>query len=187
MATIGELIEFADTLLNVTDFSDYCPNGLQIEGQREIRRIVTGVTASQRWIDMALAASADLLLVHHGLFWRGDPQPLTGLRGRRVASVMRAGAHLAAYHLPLDAHPVLGNNARLAEMLGWQVDGEGPSVGLHGHLEQPQPLVDLVAHIAGVLGQEPIVAVSRSGVSPGAVALPRVRLRRLPDWGLISI
>lgn len=110
-------------LLAVDKFKDYGPNGLQVEGRAEVARLVSGVTASLAFIEAAAAAGADTLLVHHGLFWRGQDGRLTGWLKQRVALLMRHDLNLFAYHLPLDAHPEVGNNAQLARVLGLQVDG----------------------------------------------------------------
>lgn len=109
-------------LLEVDRFKDYGPNGLQVEGKPGISKIVSGVTASLALIDAAIAARADALLVHHGLFWRGQDGRLTGWLKARVERLMAHGINLFAYHLPLDAHPRLGNNARLGAELGLVAD-----------------------------------------------------------------
>lgn len=103
-------------------FKDYGPNGLQVEGRSEVRHLVCGVTASLAFIDAALAAGADALLVHHGLFWRGQDGRVTGWMKQRLARLLVADVNLFAYHLPLDAHPALGNNAQLGARLGWTAD-----------------------------------------------------------------
>jgi dinuclear metal center YbgI/SA1388 family protein len=118
MASLREIIDYCDRRLSSAGFEDYCPNGLQVEACRRVGRIVTGVTASLDLIEKAAALEADLLLVHHGYFWKGEAQPLTGMKGRRIAALYRHGLSLAAYHLPLDVHPQLGNNARLGRLLG---------------------------------------------------------------------
>jgi dinuclear metal center YbgI/SA1388 family protein len=110
-------------LLRPAEFKDYGPNGLQVEGRREVRRLASGVTASLAFIDAALADGADALLVHHGLFWRGQDGRLTGWLKERVARLLRADVSLFAYHLPLDAHAELGNNAQLGRHLGLRADG----------------------------------------------------------------
>jgi dinuclear metal center YbgI/SA1388 family protein len=116
-----------NTELNASAFRDYCPNGLQVQSTRTIRKIVTGVTASQSFIEQAIAAGADALLVHHGLMWKGDDGRLVGFRYQRVKPLLAHDIALLAYHLPLDAHPTLGNNAQLAALLGLQVTGTAPS------------------------------------------------------------
>jgi len=109
--------------LEPTRFKDYGPNGLQVEGRHEVRRLVCGVTASLALIDAAIAAQADAILVHHGLFWRGQDGRVTGWMKQRLARLIQHDINLFAYHLPLDAHPELGNNAQLGKRLGWAADG----------------------------------------------------------------
>jgi dinuclear metal center YbgI/SA1388 family protein len=114
----GTLMEALDALLEPTRFRDYCPNGMQVEGKPEIRRLVTGVTASLALIEACVDCAADALLVHHGLFWKGDDMRVIGPRRRRLALLLGHQINLFAYHLPLDAHPELGNNAQLGARLG---------------------------------------------------------------------
>ncbi|RZL30691.1 MAG: Nif3-like dinuclear metal center hexameric protein [Rubrivivax sp.] len=104
-------------------FKDYGPNGLQVEGRGDVNRLVCGVTASLALIDAAIEAKADAILVHHGLFWRGQDGRVTGWMKQRLAQLIRHDITLFAYHLPLDAHPELGNNAQLGKRLGWAADG----------------------------------------------------------------
>ena len=108
-----------DEELNSAAFNDYCPNGLQVEGSAVISRLVSGVTASQALIDRAVALEADAILVHHGYFWRGEDPRLVGMKGRRVSALIRANINLFAYHLPLDNHATLGNNAGLGRALNF--------------------------------------------------------------------
>ena len=112
-----------DGLLQPERFKDYGPNGLQVEGSATVRKIASGVTASLAFIEAAIAAQADTLLVHHGLFWRGQSGCVTGWMRQRLALLLKHNINLFAYHLPLDAHPELGNNARLGVELGWLTDG----------------------------------------------------------------
>jgi len=115
-----DLLNYCNQLLKPTAFKDYCPNGLQVDaGQHDIKRILTGVTASQGLIDQAIEYKADLLLVHHGYFWKGEAAPLIGIKGKRIRHLMQNNISLMAYHLPLDAHPTLGNNAQLGRLLGF--------------------------------------------------------------------
>ena len=111
-----------DTLLQPERFKDYGPNGLQVEGKPHIRRLISGVTASQALIDAAIAERADAIFVHHGLFWRGQDGRVTGWMKQRLQRLLAHDINLFAYHLPLDAHPELGNNARLGAALGWTAD-----------------------------------------------------------------
>lgn len=113
-----DLAKKLNAILNVDQFKDYAPNGLQIQGANEVKRVVTGVTASQALIDEAVRLEADAIIVHHGYFWKGESYPITGMKYRRIASLIKNDINLFAYHLPLDAHPVIGNNAGLADHLG---------------------------------------------------------------------
>lgn len=113
-----QLTQFCDDYLAAKEFKDYAPNGLQVDGGQPIGRIVTGVTACEALIDAAIADNADAIMVHHGYFWKGEPEPLIGMKGRRIRKLMQHGISLIAYHLPLDAHPIIGNNATLAQLLG---------------------------------------------------------------------
>jgi dinuclear metal center YbgI/SA1388 family protein len=119
-ASVGsrELDVFFNQLLQPERFKDFCPNGLQVEGKREIKKIVSGVTASLALIDAAIAANADAIFVHHGLFWRGETR-ITGWMRQRLGRLMEHNINLFAHHLPLDAHPELGNNAQLAKVLNF--------------------------------------------------------------------
>jgi len=127
MAARKEIENTLNTLLQADRFDDYGPNGLQVEGRAQVRRIVSGVTASLALIDAAIADGADAILVHHGLFWRGQDGRLVGWLGERVRRLMAHGINLFAYHLPLDAHPELGNNAQLGVRLGLVADAHfGP-------------------------------------------------------------
>ncbi|WP_191603079.1 Nif3-like dinuclear metal center hexameric protein [Marinomonas algicola] len=114
----NDFIKRLNAILNIEQFKDYAPNGLQIEGSDEIKRVVTGVTACQALIEEAIRLEADAIVVHHGYFWKGEPYPITGMKYRRIAALIKNDINLFAYHLPLDAHPVLGNNAGLADQLG---------------------------------------------------------------------
>ena len=154
-----ELVEYLDRLLEPAKFRDYCPNGLQVEGRAEVRRIVAGVTASQALLDAAVAVQADAVLVHHGYFWRGEDGRITGMRKRRLATLIENDISLLAYHLPLDAHPTLGNNAQWAAALGWQPQGQfgEQDIGWVGTLPQPQTVAELATALTGVLGRAPLV------------------------------
>jgi dinuclear metal center YbgI/SA1388 family protein len=157
MASLHKITRYCNELLSVDDFSDYCPNGLQVEGGPEVERLVTGVTASQALIDAAIEHDADLVLVHHGYFWKGEDPCITGMKHRRIAALMRHDIGLLAYHLPLDAHPELGNNAQLARVLGFEIEGplKPESLVLLGHPHTPLDLENLGRHVADCLGREP--------------------------------
>lgn len=117
------LHQYLDELLESARWHDYCPNGLQVEGRPEAQRVLCGVTASQALVDAAVAGGYDALLVHHGYFWRGEDGRVTGIRRRRLGALLGHDISLLAYHLPLDGHPVLGNNAQLARHMGWKGEG----------------------------------------------------------------
>lgn len=116
----NQLIDFLQTELQTDSIKDYCPNGLQVEGKHAIKKIVTGVTASQALIDAAITAQADAILVHHGYFWKGEAAEITGMKKRRLQSLLQHDINLLAYHLPLDVHPTLGNNAQLGKLMKLQ-------------------------------------------------------------------
>ena len=139
---VSQLTDYLDELLKVRQIKDFCPNGLQVAGKSHVKRIMTGVTASQALVDAAVAADVDALLVHHGYFWKNEHQPIVGMKKRRIKALLEADINLIAYHLPLDAHPSLGNNAQLAKLMSWSIDGTAnPSdpgnVLMLGHVEQP--------------------------------------------------
>ena len=121
--TRQDLLQAFDTLLQPARFKDYGPNGLQVEGKPEVRKIVSGVTASRALIEAAIGARADAIFVHHGLFWRGQDGRVTGWMKQRLALLLAHDINLYAYHLPLDAHPELGNNAQLGVQLGLTATG----------------------------------------------------------------
>ena len=154
-----ELQRYCDELLEARRFDDYCPNGLQLEGIRSVYRVATGVTACEAMLDAAIAWGADLILVHHGVFWRGESPCLVGMKGRRVRGLMGAGASLLAYHLPLDAHVDFGNNRQLGRVLG--LVGASPALGGSGMLWQGQFAeaadgASLGQRIGTVLGRTPL-------------------------------
>jgi len=159
MAHRSEIETFLRETLSVDRFKDYGPNGLQVEGRAEVRRIVSGVTASLELIEAAAEAGADALLVHHGLFWRGQDGRLTGWLRERVARLMKHEMNLFAYHLPLDAHPTLGNNAQFGARLGLQADatfGE-QELGFIGPSGPEDQASRLAARVARQLGREPVL------------------------------
>jgi len=158
---LTEICDFCDDYLKVSEFNDYCPNGLQVESNAEVSHVVAGVTASLALIEAAIEVGADTLLVHHGYFWKGESQPITGFKGRRIARLIRNNINLLAYHLPLDAHPVVGNNAQLAKVMGWNVAGSFGSVGnhdivFHGLLANPLSLDELSQSISSRLNTQPL-------------------------------
>lgn len=155
-----ELGQYLQSLLHPEEFSDYAPNGLQIEGAPEIKHLVTGVSANRALIDKAIEVGADAILVHHGFFWKSDPLPLTGYRGDRIMRIVRANLSLFAYHLPLDAHETFGNNAEILRAAGATLEGtfgQGtPPLGRWGRLAEATPREVILERITQAVGQEPI-------------------------------
>ena len=148
-----------DELLEAARFRDYCPNGLQVEGRAEVRRIVCGVSASQALLDEAVRRQADAVLAHHGWFWRGEDSRVTGHRRTRMATLLAHDISLFAYHLPLDAHGELGNNAQLAKRLGWTVTGRfaEQDTGFTGMPASPDSAADIAASLERALGRKPLL------------------------------
>lgn len=156
-----QLTTYLDTLLEVKQYKDYAPNGLQVQGSDIIQKIVTGVTASQALIDSAIQKKADAILVHHGYFWKGESEAIIGMKYARIKSLIEHDINLLAYHLPLDGHSELGNNAQLGKVLGVPVIGELemnmiPSVGLVGELEEPITGDQLALRIESALDRKPL-------------------------------
>jgi dinuclear metal center YbgI/SA1388 family protein len=162
-----DLLQAFDSLLAPERFKDYGPNGLQVEGRATVRKIVSGVTASRALIEAAIARQADAIFVHHGLFWRGQDGRVTGWMKQRLALLLAHDINLFAYHLPLDAHPGLGNNAQLGRELGLQANGRfgEQDLGFLGERADGEAFADtqaLAAHVRQVLGRE-VTAVAGAG------------------------
>src|SRR4051794_34700627 len=159
MTRLEDLIDYLDELLKPQNFEDYGPNGLQVPGREEIGVLATGVSAGTELFEKAVAEGADLLLVHHGLFWKGPPRPLDRPARRRLQLLFDADMSLAAYHLPLDGHPEHGNNALLAAGLGAQVTGSfADGVGVEARWpDGGVPAGELVARLRELVGREPLV------------------------------
>ena len=171
--TLANLVGVSNRLLQPELFKDYGPNGLQVEGRADVRKIVSGVTASRALIEAAIRAQADAILVHHGLFWRGQDGRVTGWMKQRLALLLRNDISLLAYHLPLDAHPTLGNNAQLGRKLGfaplpggWGHFGE-QLLGFIGQVE-PCSGTELAQRVERVLFRKPVL------VDPHARPIRRV-------------
>ncbi|MDX8386457.1 MAG: Nif3-like dinuclear metal center hexameric protein [Gallionella sp.] len=156
---LEELRDYNASLLQTGLFKDYCPNGLQVEGRTEVKRIATGVTASQQVLDEAIAWGADAILVHHGYFWRNEDAAITGLKKKRIGQLLRNDVSLLAYHLPLDAHAELGNNAQLGKLLGFNAQGRfgDQDIVWLGELESPQPLAQFSKQIEHDLQRTPLI------------------------------
>ncbi len=161
-----EFNQLLNDILKPHSIKDFCPNGLQVEGTNEIKKIVTGVTASQALIDAAIEQQADAILVHHGFFWKGESQPITGMKKRRIGALLANDINLFGYHLPLDIHPAVGNNAQLAKLLDIEIEtGLEPtsnSVAMKGRLRTPLSGEDFADKIAKVLNRTPLTSLVRS-------------------------
>ncbi|MDR4516586.1 MAG: Nif3-like dinuclear metal center hexameric protein [Nitrosomonas sp.] len=155
----NELENYLNQLLDITRFRDYCPNGLQVEGREAIHKIVTGVTASLQLLDAAAANNADAVLVHHGYFWRGEDARITGMKSRRIATLIKNNINLFAYHLPLDIHMELGNNAQLAKRLDFiETERFGEQdIAVLGKLTESMTLNALSEKISRALSRKPLV------------------------------
>ena len=159
MALRTEIATYLDSLLESARFRDYGPNGLQVEGKPEVARIVSGVTASLALVDAAIAAKADALFVHHGLFWKGHDGRVTGWLKARLERLLAHQMNLFAYHLPLDAHPELGNNAQFGARLKLSADARfgDQELGFIGSPAQPLTVAALAALLQYRLGRAPVV------------------------------
>ena len=151
-----ELEDIVNQQLNSAAFSDYAPNGLQVEGRDEVKKIVTGVTACQALLDEAVRLQADAVMVHHGYFWKNEAPAIKGMKRRRLRTLLANDINLYGWHLPLDAHPQLGNNAQLAQALGIRVEGEVQPLVPWGELTEQLTGEQLAARIASVLGRQPL-------------------------------
>jgi len=161
MAQLHELLDYTHRLLEAERFSDYCPNGLQVAGCAEVTQLVSGVTASLALLEAAVDHGAQAVLVHHGYFWKGEDPCVTGMKRRRLHCLLTNDISLIAYHLPLDAHLVLGNNAQLAGRLGFTVQGRlgqagAMQIGMFGELGQGVTGAELGQHITQQLGRPPL-------------------------------
>jgi len=155
------LVDYCDGLLEAGSLRDYTPNGLQVEGRSQVRRLMAGVTANQPLLEAAADWGADALLVHHGWFWKNEPAVLTGMKGRRVRTALAAGYNLLAYHLPLDVHAYYGNNAELGRRLDLAAVGQREAGGIagllwHGRLDNPLGACEFAARIETALARTPL-------------------------------
>lgn len=180
---LGTLVAEANQFLDIRSISDYCPNGLQVEGRPQVQRLVSGVTASQALLDAAVEQQADAILVHHGYFWKGEDPRVLGMRQRRLKTLLVNDISLLAYHLPLDLHPEVGNNTGLARLLNIRIEGslepENPqALGRVGSLAEPVTAQAFYARITQALGREPLMIESTkpirrvawcSGGAPGYI------------------
>lgn len=157
--SLKALVDYIDQYLGIGKIKDYCPNGLQVEGRREVKKILGGVTASQALIDAAVQRGADAILVHHGYFWSGENAAIVGIKRQRIKTLLEHEISLLAYHLPLDMHPEVGNNVQLARKLGLEVTGpldlnSTPSTGLAGQLPVVMSAAEFALLVERVLGRQ---------------------------------
>jgi len=167
MVALREIVGYTNGLLNIAEFEDYAPNGLQVEGRGEVTHVVSGVTASLALIEAAVRVGADCILVHHGYFWRGEDSRITGMKHVRIKQLLSHDISLMAYHLPLDAHPLFGNNVQLAKRLGLIARGKfghdgKPEIAMYGEITNPLTAAELSAHILHQLGRQPLHIAGRS-------------------------
>ncbi len=156
---INHLLQWCTEQLQPSLFQDYAPNGLQVEGGEQIRSIVAAVTASEAAIDAAIIRQANVLLVHHGYFWKNEPVTITGWKKRRIEKLLAHKINLIAYHLPLDGHPLWGNNAQLGKQMGWQISRPNTPDNLltEGVLETEMTLAQLGEMLATKLARKPVL------------------------------
>ncbi|WP_380184385.1 type 2 GTP cyclohydrolase I [Kalamiella sp. sgz302252] len=152
----SELEQIVNQQLNTAGFSDYAPNGLQVEGREQVQKIVTGVTACQALLDEAVRLQADAVLVHHGYFWKSEAPVIKGMKRNRLKTLLANDINLYGWHLPLDAHPELGNNAQLAKLFGIDVKGEVMPLVFWGELKEPLTGAQLAERIGKTLNREPL-------------------------------
>jgi dinuclear metal center YbgI/SA1388 family protein len=165
MTSRTELLSTLDQWLQPRQIKDYCPNGLQVEGASTINKVITGVTATKALIEAAIEQQADTILVHHGYFWKGENEAITGMKKARFKLLLEHDINVIAYHLPLDIHPEFGNNAQLAKLLGIVSErglevGNKTSVAMAGRLHQPQTATEFAALIEQKLGRKPLVSAT---------------------------
>lgn len=156
MASRDEIVAWADDLLDVTAYPDYGPMGLQVIGAPEVRKLVCGVSASRELFERAAEAGAQMVLVHHGLFWDKEPRRVGPVMKERLRALFDADLSLVGYHLALDAHPEIGNNAIVARALGISEPERFLEWGFGGRLSEPATLEALAARLAGLTGREPV-------------------------------
>jgi len=153
---IDALVKYLNDFLQVAAFKDYTPNGLQVSGKQDVHTIVTGVTACQALIDAAIEQDADAMIVHHGFFWKNEPLPIVGTKQKRIKSLLMNDINLLGYHLPLDAHPQVGNNAQLAKQ--WGLEDITPDSGLIrlGKLVEPVTIDRFIRRVEHTLQRPPL-------------------------------
>ena len=182
MASRDAIIAFCDELLGAKDFGDWCPNGLQVPGAPEVEKVATAVSAHLASIEAAIEAGAGMLITHHGLFWDFHGRALTEAMAARLKTALEADLSIAGYHLPLDAHPEIGNNAILCSDLGLEPspgsfsEVKGREIGVIGLADPPLPAAELFERVRVATGRDPLVfesgpdEVSTVGIVSGAAA-----------------
>jgi dinuclear metal center YbgI/SA1388 family protein len=168
MVLLNDLVAECEKVLVPSSFQDYCPNGLQVEGRPEVKKLVSGVTASLALLEAAIEEGADAVLVHHGYFWKGEGAELVGMKRRRLAALIKNDISLIAYHLPLDAHIELGNNVQLAHRLGLSIEGslqpnKPGGLGLEGRLAASLTFAQFAQLLEHRLGQSPVAIDGGAG------------------------
>lgn len=164
MASRDAILSHAQELLDLAAYPDYGPMGLQVAGATEVTSIACGVSASLELFERAAAMGAQLVIVHHGLFWNNESRVVDGVLKARLSALLTADITLAAYHLALDAHPELGNNARLAQELGVEIEGSFGNVGVGGRLRDPESGEAFARRVAALLEREPVAFLSGPAV-----------------------
>ena len=158
-----ELEQLINQKLSSDKINDYAPNGLQVEGKTEIKKIITGVTASQALIDYAISQNADAILVHHGYFWKSENPCIRGMKGKRIKALLVNDINLYGYHLPLDVHPELGNNTQLAKLLDIEnlqpLEKGAVSIPVWGELKEPMTGENFAEKIEKVLNRKPLICI----------------------------
>ena len=181
MADRDEILDFAHAYLDLDAYPDYGPMGMQVPGSREVSKIVCAVSSSLELFERAAAAGADLILVHHGLFWDGDPRALDEARKTRLKTLFDADITLAAYHLALDAHPEIGNNALLARELGIHPERRFAELGFGGRLLEPVDAEGFAERVRQAVGQDPLVFANGPATIESAAVVTGRAGRFLPD------
>ncbi|MCK4609138.1 MAG: Nif3-like dinuclear metal center hexameric protein [Gammaproteobacteria bacterium] len=161
MILLNELVSYVDNLLDIENYQDYCPNGLQVEGKQEIEKLVVGVSANQELLDQAIGVKADAVLVHHGLFWKGEDPTIVGIKKQRLQTLLKHNISLLAYHLPLDFHELYGNNVQLAKVLGVNLKLLTLDYA-SGELPKAMEGEDFAQNIANCLEREPFYVKGQS-------------------------
>ncbi|TNF37241.1 MAG: Nif3-like dinuclear metal center hexameric protein [Gammaproteobacteria bacterium] len=161
MAQLASIVTYCDELLCAQEFRDYCPNGLQVEGKSDVSKIIAGVTASRELIDRAIEQQADLILVHHGYFWKSEDASIVGIKKQRISRLLNHDVSLLTYHLPLDTHETFGNNVTLAAQLEFKVQGcvnDGPAKGLlwYGEICSSMSSAQFAQHLQQKLNRMPL-------------------------------